>query len=84
MARLLTIAAVLLAALPEAFVQASDPNICSETPYAWLENYEPAQEWCSSYYSDSLGATPQVHCAHGDWLCSDFSELQAEAVKVLW
>jgi hypothetical protein len=82
MVRPLAIAAVLLGALPEAFVLAgSDWNTCSEKPYAMLKTYEPAKEWCRS--SKRLNP-PRMHCGHRDFLCSSLSNLQAREVGVLW
>jgi len=87
MARPLAIVAILLSALPEGFVLAS-LNVCSDTPYAALGNYEPANEWCSSYIQDTLPtATALVNlptqCVEGDALCSMFSNLQAASSKIL-
>jgi hypothetical protein len=82
MARTLAVAVVLLAGLPGPFVQAGAPNTCSEMPYALLENYQPAKQWCSSHNQAPTGtmvtATPPP-CTRGDALCSIFADLRGAA-----
>ncbi len=75
MARLLTIAAVLLR-----FVQADNIS-CSQMPYAALANYEPARQWCASL---NHPANPSVQCGSGDFLCAAFANLDADAARFLW
>jgi hypothetical protein len=83
MARLVTVAAVLLAALPVAFVQAVSPNICSEMPYALLQDFEPAKEWCSSHSPDTTATVVvPAHCGDGDVPCSVFSDLRVADVTL--
>jgi hypothetical protein len=76
MARLLAIAAVLLP-----LVQAGNWDPCSQMPYATLTTYEPAKQWCSL---SNHPTSPNVHCRRGDFLCTLFANLEADAARVLW
>jgi hypothetical protein len=76
MARLLALAAVLLP-----LVQAGNWDPCSQMPYATLTTYEPAKQWCSL---SNHPTSPNVHCRRGDFLCTLFANLEADAARVLW